>query len=90
VRVLHLNDSKAPLGARVDRHQNIGEGYIGVDGFRAIVTHPRLRLLPGIIETPGFDRQGPDRRNLARLRRLRGDRPAGRVAAAATRGRRVS
>lgn len=88
VRVLHLNDSKAPLGARVDRHDNIGEGHIGVDGFRAIMTHPRLRLLPGIIETPGFERQGPDRRNLARLRRLRGDRPAGR-AAAAVRGRRV-
>jgi len=90
VRVLHLNDSKVALGAHVDRHENIGEGYLGIDGFRAIVTHPRLRPLPGIIETPGFDQQGPDRRNLARLRRLRGDRRSGRApAGAAVRGRRV-
>lgn len=70
VRLLHLNDSAAPLGSRVDRHQNVGEGWIGLDGFRAIVSHPRIRSLPGIIETPGFDRSGPDRKNLARLRRL--------------------
>jgi deoxyribonuclease-4 len=83
VRVLHLNDSKESLGSHLDRHENIGEGYLGIDGFRAIVTHPLLRTLPGIIETPGFDQQGPDRKNLARLRRLRGDRvrPARRAAA---------
>ena len=83
VRVLHLNDSKASLGSHLDRHENIGEGYLGIDGFRAIVTHPLLRTLPGIIETPGFDQQGPDRKNLARLKRLRGDRgrPARRAAA---------
>jgi deoxyribonuclease-4 len=75
VRVLHLNDSKAPLASRLDRHENIGEGYLGIDAFRAIVAHARLRTLPGIIETPGFDREGPDRRNLTRLKRLRGDRP---------------
>ncbi len=74
VRVLHLNDSKVALGTHLDRHENIGEGQIGIDGFRAIVSHPRLRPLPGIIETPGFDRTGPDRKNLARLKRLRGDR----------------
>ncbi len=83
VRVLHLNDSKESLGSHLDRHENIGEGYLGIDGFRAIVTHPLLRTLPGIIETPGFDQQGPDRKNLGRLRRLRGDRvrPARRAAA---------
>jgi deoxyribonuclease-4 len=74
VRLLHLNDSAAGLGSRVDRHQNIGEGWIGMDGFRAIVTHPRIRPLPGIIETPGFDRTGPDRKNLARLARLQAGR----------------
>ncbi len=74
VRLLHLNDSKGTLGSRLDRHENIGEGWIGPDGFRALVTHPRLRALPGIIETPGFDRKGPDRKNIARLKRLRGDR----------------
>ncbi|MDR7419498.1 MAG: deoxyribonuclease IV [Armatimonadota bacterium] len=70
IRLFHLNDSRSPLGSQVDRHENIGEGEIGSDGFRAIVNHPRVQPLPGIIETPGFDRQGPDRRNLARLARL--------------------
>jgi len=90
VRVLHLNDSKAALGSHLDRHENIGEGYLGIDGFRAIVTHPLLRTLPGIIETPGFDQQGPDRKNLARLKRLRGDRgrPGRRPAAQTTDRRR--
>ena len=89
VRVLHLNDSKVPLGSHLDRHENIGEGHLGIDGFRAIVTHPLLRTLPGILETPGFDQKGPDRKNLARLNRLRGDRrlPAHR-AAVRTAGRR--
>lgn len=72
VRLLHLNDSLGALGSHVDRHQNIGEGWIGTDGFRAIIGHPRIRPLPGIIETPGFDHKGPDRKNLARLRRLQG------------------
>lgn len=78
VRLLHLNDSLTALGSRVDRHANIGEGQIGTGGFRAILTHPRIRSLAGIIETPGFDRKGPDRKNLARLRRLQGGerRPA--------------
>lgn len=70
VRVFHLNDSQGALGSHVDRHENIGEGWIGADGFRAILAHPRIRPLPGIIETPGFDGTGPDRRNLARLARL--------------------
>jgi len=86
VRVLHLNDSKESLGSHRDRHENIGEGYLGIDGFRAIVTHPLLRTLPGIIETPGFDQQGPDRKNLARLKRLRGDRVRPARQAAARRG----
>lgn len=70
VRVVHLNDSAAALGSHLDRHENIGQGRIGTDGFRAILAHPAIRPLPGIIETPGFDRQGPDRKNLERLRRL--------------------
>jgi deoxyribonuclease-4 len=72
VRILHLNDSKGALASHLDRHENIGEGWIGPDGFRAFMAHPRVRALPGIIETPGFDRKGPDRKNLTRLKRLRG------------------
>lgn len=71
LRLVHLNDSKANLGSRVDRHENIGEGKIGLAGFRAWVRHPRLRHLSGVIETPGFEGKGPDQANLDRLRALR-------------------
>lgn len=71
LRVLHLNDSEGALGSHRDRHANIGEGEIGRAGFRAVFGHPALRDLPGFIETPGFARKGPDRRNVMTLKRLR-------------------
>ena len=71
LRVLHFNDSKSALGSRLDRHENIGAGGIGRGGFRAVFGHPALRDLPGLIETPGFDRHGPDRRNIMTLKALR-------------------
>lgn len=49
---VHLNDSKNPLGAHKDRHEKIGEGYIGLDAFKRVVTHPVLHKLPFILETP--------------------------------------
>lgn len=55
LHLLHLNDSKTPLGSRKDRHWHIGEGYIGLEGFRYLVNHPLLRHLPGIMETPRKD-----------------------------------
>jgi len=55
LHLLHLNDSKTPLGSRKDRHWHIGEGYIGLEGFRTLVNHPLLRHLPGIMETPRKD-----------------------------------
>jgi deoxyribonuclease-4 len=69
VKVIHANDSKAPLGARIDRHENIGAGYIGKTGFRRILAHPKLRLKPFILETP-VDEEGDDRRNLDMLKQL--------------------
>ncbi len=69
VRVMHANDSKAPLGSRVDRHEHIGRGYIGEEGFRRILRHPKLRRKPFILETP-VDREGDDRRNLEKLKEL--------------------
>jgi deoxyribonuclease-4 len=69
VKVIHANDSKAPLGSRVDRHAHIGQGYIGIQGFRRILNHPRLRSKAFILETP-IDREGDDRRNLQRLKKL--------------------
>jgi deoxyribonuclease-4 len=75
LRALHLNDSKTALGSKVDRHENIGEGRIGVEGFRALVHHPKLARLGAFIETPHFEEDVPDQRNLELLKRLREGRP---------------
>jgi deoxyribonuclease-4 len=69
VAAFHLNDSRAGLGARLDRHENIGAGRIGLSAFRFLVTHPRLAALPMVLETP--KRNDGDARNLATLRALR-------------------
>jgi deoxyribonuclease-4 len=73
VYVLHVNDSKTPLGSRVDRHEHIGRGKIGLAAFGRILNHPRLgpglEGLPGrafLLETP-IDRPGDDRRNVRAL-----------------------
>jgi len=79
VPVFHVNDSKIPLGGRVDRHQHIGQGKIGAQAFQRILTHPRLGAaapqgLPGrafLLETP-IDDPGDDRRNVAKLWELAG------------------
>ena len=71
VRLIHANDSKMPLGSRVDRHESIGKGHIGTEGFRGILQHPKLRRKPFILETP-IHREGDDRRNLDTLKRLAG------------------
>ena len=79
VPVFHANDSKIPLGGRVDRHENIGEGKIGAEAFARILTHPRLGALPPeglvgrafLLETP-IDNPGDDRRNVAKLWELAG------------------
>jgi deoxyribonuclease-4 len=68
---VHANDSKCPLAGGVDRHENIGEGHIGLDGFQNIMSHPAFRDVPFLLETPGFDNQGPDQRNVEILKRLR-------------------
>jgi len=52
LKVIHLNDSKHPLGSHKDRHMHIGEGFIGIEGFRSIVNHQYLKNLPFILETP--------------------------------------
>lgn len=75
LRALHLNDSKTVLGSKVDRHENIGEGQIGREGFRALVNHPRLRRLGAFIETPHFSADVPDKKNLDLLKRLRAEGP---------------
>jgi deoxyribonuclease-4 len=68
--MLHLNDSMTPLGSNRDRHDNIGEGHIGREGFSHIVNHPAFARLPGILEVPGFEGKGPDARNVEILNEL--------------------
>ncbi|MBA3275600.1 MAG: deoxyribonuclease IV [Chloroflexia bacterium] len=70
LKVLHLNDSKNPLGSNKDRHDHIGAGEIGLEGFRQFVNDPRLNGLPGILETEKDDAGENDRRNIAMLRSL--------------------
>jgi deoxyribonuclease-4 len=67
----HLNDSKTDLGSRVDRHAHIGEGKIGLEGFRAVVNDPRFKKHPGCLETPKSDDLHEDVKNLEVLRGLR-------------------
>ncbi len=52
LKAFHLNDSKKPLGSRVDRHEHIGAGFIGLDGFRQIVNDSRFQSIPMLLETP--------------------------------------
>jgi len=88
VPVFHVNDSKTPLGGRVDRHEHIGKGKIGAEAFRRILTHPELGAappqgLPGrafLAETP-IDDPGDDRRNVAALWDLAGLKDQAPVAA---------
>ncbi len=64
VRAFHLNDAKAELGSHLDRHENIGQGQIGRDGFRPLVNDPRWATVPGYLETPlddeGYARYATD------------------------------
>ena len=72
LKAIHLNDCKAALGGRRDRHEHIGKGHIGLAGFRRVVNDPRLAHLPGLLETPKSDDLHEDEDNLAVLRRLGG------------------
>lgn len=67
---LHLNDSKTALGSRVDRHEHIGQGRIGLEAFRYIMTAPRFAKIPKVLETPKAKDMHEDVENLARLRAL--------------------
>jgi deoxyribonuclease-4 len=70
LKVIHLNDSKRKLGSHKDRHEHIGQGQIGLEGFRYLLTDARLAGLPGLLETPKSDDLHEDRENLEVLRSL--------------------
>jgi len=71
VRSLHLNDSQTPLGSNRDRHANIGAGELGRSGCGAFLSAPSLQKLPCVLETPGENREGPSRKEIALAVRLR-------------------
>jgi len=71
LRVVHLNDCKGDLGSGLDRHEHIGLGSIGEEGFRHILRHPVVRSLPLICETP-VDERRDDTGNIAKVRELAG------------------
>ena len=78
LKAFHMNDSKKPLGSRVDRHEHIGHGFLGLEPFRRIVNDRRFRHVPMLLETPKEERRSAsmigidafDARNLATLRGL--------------------
>ena len=60
----HVNDSKTSAGSHHDRHANIGEGHIGLAGFKNLAKDSRMKTMPWILEVPGFKDEGPDKRNI--------------------------
>ncbi|HEV3433724.1 MAG TPA: deoxyribonuclease IV [Nitrososphaera sp.] len=60
LKVIHLNDSKGPLGSNLDRHEHIGLGSIGMEGIAAFISHPTIKTLPIIMETPIDKRRGDE------------------------------
>ncbi|HKJ05627.1 MAG TPA: deoxyribonuclease IV [Geopsychrobacteraceae bacterium] len=73
LQLIHANDSKKPLGSQVDRHQHIGKGEIGPEGFAAMMQDSRLQRVPKIIELPPGDNNCFDLENLGMLRKMAGD-----------------
>jgi len=70
LKFFHLNDSKRPLASRVDRHEHIGKGEIGLEGFRLLLNDPRFQNHPMVLETPKGKDLKEDKANLKTLRSL--------------------
>lgn len=60
----HINDSRDPFGSLRDRHENIGIGEVGIEVFKNILNHPKTKQIPLMLEVPGFDGEGPDKKNV--------------------------
>jgi deoxyribonuclease-4 len=71
LRAVHVNDAAAPLGSCLDRHANVGTGEMGRQGLAAFLSEPRFEGLPATLETPGPEKRGPDRKEVAAAKRLR-------------------
>lgn len=71
LRSVHANDSMRGLGSSVDRHDNIGEGFIGAAGFATVLSHKAFKEVPFYLEVPGTNKSGPDRPNVDALKKIR-------------------
>ena len=71
LRLLHVNDSKTPLGSNRDRHENLPDGALGREGLAAFLSEPRFEGLPALLEVPGPDGKGVDASQIALARELR-------------------
>lgn len=70
IACIHANDSKTTCGSQHDRHENIGDGEIGIEGFKTFFSDSRIRDIPIILEVPGLEGKGPDKANYNRLKDL--------------------
>jgi deoxyribonuclease-4 len=68
---VHANDSKCALAGGLDRHENIGDGHLGRDGFANIMSHAAFADVPFLLEVPGYEDQGPDKPNVDALKAVR-------------------
>lgn len=71
LKLMHLNDSKGDLGSNLDRHEIIGEGYIGIEAFERIINHPKLKNISAVVETPDIKTLGDEFESLNILKNLR-------------------
>ncbi|MBI5127540.1 deoxyribonuclease IV [Candidatus Roizmanbacteria bacterium] len=70
LEIWHVNDSRDPFNSGHDRHDNIGQGLIGINEFKTLLNHKKTKDYPFIIETPGFKDEGPDKKNLDILKSI--------------------
>ncbi|MBV9119420.1 MAG: TIM barrel protein, partial [Chloroflexi bacterium] len=70
LRAVHVNDSKARFGSGVDRHENLGDGFIGLRALQQVLQPLAANDCDFILEVPGYEGRGPDRRNIETLRKL--------------------
>ncbi len=71
LRALHINDSAVPQGANRDKHASVGKGEMGRKGIATFLSEPRFEDLPATLETPGPEKQGPDRKEIRLTKKLR-------------------
>ena len=70
VILFHLNDSKVDLGEKKDRHENIGDGFVGSKGFKALLRDSDFKNTHSVLEVPGLEGGGPDKANIDRLKAI--------------------